>query len=205
MALRPAALIVIALALALAGCGLSDPYEHQQAQSTSSTAGSSTSTPTGRTVVPPTSSTTATAGNPGERDEGATLPNHVRLRAGVAAPTAQAALERFTRLYINWTAGELPARSGQLAGLVTGQAQSQALALATRATVLARYQVSNSGTVTAIAPGQGSQLGRWAVVTNELTTGTGPYLGLPATSHVTWATLIHTRHGYVIDGWYPAS
>jgi hypothetical protein len=203
MGLRPAALV--AIALALAGCGLSDPYEHQQAQSTSSTARSSTSTSTGRTAVPTTSSTPATAGNPGERDEGATLPNQVRLGAGVAAPTAQAALERFTRLYINWTAGELPARSRQLAELATGQAQSQALALAARATVLARYQVSNSGTVTAIAPGQGPELGRWAVVTNELTTGTGPYLGLPATSHVTWATLIHTQHGYVIDGWYPAN
>ena len=203
MALRSAALIVIALALA--GCGLSDPYEHKQAQSTPSTARSSTSTSTGRTVVPPTSSTIAAAGNPGERDEGGTGPNHVRLGAGVAAPTAQAALERFTRLYINWTAGELPARSRQLAELATGQAQSQALALAARATVLARYQVSNSGTVTAIAPGQGSQQGRWAVVSNELTTGTGPYLGLPATSHVTWATVIHTPHGYVIDGWYPAS
>jgi hypothetical protein len=201
MALRPAGLV--AIALALAGCGLSDPYEHQQAQSTSSTTRSSTSTSTGRTVVPPTSSTTA--GNPGERDEGATLPNHLRLGAGVAAPTAQAALERFARLYINWTAGKLPARSRQLAKLATGQAQSQALALAARATVLARYQVSNSGTVTAIAPGQGPQQGRWAVVSNELTTGTGPYLGLPATSHVTWATVIHTPHGFVIDGWYPAS
>ena len=140
-----------------------------------------------------------------ERDEGATPPDRVRVPAGLAAPSAQAALERFTRLYINWTAGELPGRSRQLAELATGQAQAQALALAARAAVLARNQVTNSGTVTAIAAGQGSERGRWAVVTNELTTGTGPYLGLPATSHVTWATVIHIRHGYVIDGWYPAN
>ena len=203
MALRPVALIGIALTLS--GCGLSDPYEQQQAQNTSSTARSSTTTSTGRSVVPATSSTTATAGNPGEHDEGAPPPNRVRLGASVAAPTAQGALEHFTRLYINWTASQLPARSRQLADLATGQAQAQSLALAARAAVLARYHVSNSGTVTAIAAGQGPEQGRWAVVTNELTTGTGPYLGLPATSHVTWATVIHTPHGYVIDGWYPAS
>lgn len=68
-----------------------------------------------------------------------------------------------------------------------------------------RYEVANSGSVTAVGTGQGSERGRWVVVTNELTSGTGPYLGLPATSHVTWATLTHQRGGYVITGWYPAS
>jgi predicted small lipoprotein YifL len=194
-----------ALAIALTGCGLSDPYDRPQPKATFSTARSSTTTSRGPTVVTVTSSSTTTAGNPGERNEGATPPSHVRVRTGLAAPRAEAALERFTRLYINWTAGELPARSRQLAELATGQAQAQALALAGRAALLSRYRVANSGTVTAIAAGQGSEHGRWAVVTNELTTGTGPYVGLPATSHVTWATVIHTGHGYVIDGWYPAS
>ena len=200
MAPRPAPLV--AIALALSGCGLSDPYEHQQAQSTSSTARSSTSTSTGRTVVPPTSSTTTTAGNPGERDEGPTSPAPPRWRGRVhRSGRARAFRQPVHQLDRRRTTRSLaPARRAR-----DRTGQSQALALATRATVLARYQVSNSGSVTAIAPGQGPQLGRWAVVTNELTTGTGPYLGLPATSHVTWATLIHTRHGYVIDGWYPAS
>ena len=203
MALRPTALV--ALAIALAGCGLSDPYEQQQPKRTSSTARSSTTASTGPTVASVTASGTTIAGNPGERDEGRVPPNRMRVRSDLAAPSAQAALEQFTRLYINWTASELPARSRQLAELTTGQAQAQALALAARAAVLARYEVTNSGTVTAIAAGQGSEQGRWAVVTNELTTGIGPYLGLPATSHVTWATVIHTRHGYVIDSWYPAN
>ena len=203
MALRPAALV--ALALALAGCGLSDPYEQQQARRTSSTARSSTASSTGPPVVSVTTSSTAIAGNPGERDEGRAPPNHHPVRSGLAASTAQAALERFTRLYINWTASKLAARSRQLAKLATGQAQAQALALAVRAAALSRYQVTNRGTVTAIAAGQGSEQGRWAVVTNELTTGTGPYLGLPATSHIAWATVIHTQHGYVIDSWNPVS
>ena len=203
MALRPTALV--ALALALAGCGLSDPYEQQQPKRTSSTAQPSTTASTGPPVVSATTSSTATAGNPGEHDEGRAPPNHQRVRSGLAAPSAQAALEQFARMYINWTASKLAARSRQLAKLATGQAQAQALALAARAAVLARYQVTNSGTVTAIAAGQGSEQGRWAVVTNELTTGTGPYLGLPATSHVIWATVIRTRHGYVIDSWNPAS
>ena len=146
MALRPVALI--AIALTLSGCGLSDPYEQQQAQNTSSTARSSTTTSTGRSVVPATSSTTATAGNPGEHDEGAPPPNRVRLGASVAAPTAptaQGALEHFTRLYINWTASQLPARSRQLADLATGQAQAQSLALAARADVLCQPLGLNSG------------------------------------------------------------
>jgi hypothetical protein len=203
--MTPRSTVLVGLALALTGCGLSDPYEQPQPKRSSSTARSSTTASRGATVVSVTSSSTATAGNPGERDEGRAPPDHVRVRAGVPAPSVQTALEQFARLYINWTASELPARSRQLAELATGQAQAQALALAARAAVLGRYEVTNSGTVTAIAAGQGSEQGRWAVVTNELTTGTGPYLGLPATSHVTWATVIHIRHGYVIDSWNPAS
>jgi hypothetical protein len=202
MALRLTALV--ALALALAGCGLSDPYEKAQEKRTSST-GSSSATSTGPPLLTATSSNGASVANPGERDEGASPTNRIRVRSGLAAPSPQAALERFTRLYINWTASELPARSRQLAELTTGQAQAQALALSARAAVLTRYQVTNSGTVTAIAAGEGSERGRWAVVTNELTTGTGPYLGLPATSHVAWATVIHTQHGYVINSWNPSS
>ena len=115
------------------------------------------------------------------------------------------ALSRFAWLYVNWTAAQLPQRARQLAQISSGQARAQALALAARAAALEQYQVTNSGTVVAIAAGKDQESGRWAIITNELTNGTGPYLGLPATSHVTWATVQHQPTGYVITGWYPAS
>jgi hypothetical protein len=122
-----------------------------------------------------------------------------------AARSPQAALERFARLYTNWNANQLLRRASQLAALSIGQAHTAALALAHAASTLQRYQVTNTGTVVAIAPGQGQEQGRWAVITNELTSGIGPYLGLPGTSHVTWATVTSQPHGYVITTWYPSS
>ncbi len=116
-----------------------------------------------------------------------------------------AALARFAWLYVNWTADQLPQRARQLAEISSGQARAQALALAAPVAVLEQYQVTDSGTVVAIAAGKGQESGRWGVITNELTSGIGAYLGLPATSHVTWATVQHQPTGYVISGWYPAS
>ncbi len=194
------------IALVLSGCGITDPYQRPQPRlspSTPSTTVPAPSTPSNAGT--PLTSATATARNPGEHHEGVARPDRVRLGGDAATVTPEAALARFARLYINWTTSQISTRSHQLAGLATGQAQAQALALASRAPDLARYRVTNQGTVTAIAPGQGPEQHRWAVITNELTSGSGPYLGLPATSHVTWATLIHTRHGYVLSGWYPAS
>jgi hypothetical protein len=175
--------IVISAAL-LAGCAIHDPYQ--------------------RLAAPPTTVPT-TAGAPlsPERDGPANQPT--LLLAGGAASSPRAALARFATLYTNWTAAQLPERAAQLAAISVGQAHAQALALAARAPTLHRYQVANTGTVAAIAPGEGQESGRWAVITNELTTGTGPYLGLSATSHVTWATLTHQPAGYVIATWYPAS
>ncbi len=211
--MRPGVTTALAsIPLLISGCGLTDPYHHPQSRPWSSTPSTtataspmSTSTSTSTNPGTPPTPTAATARNPGEHDEGAIPPDRLRLRAEAGAATPEAALARFARLYINWTASQLSTRSHQLAGLATGQAQAQGLALASRAPDLARYRVTNHGTITAIAPGRGPEQHRWAVVTNELTSGRGPYLGLPATSHVTWATLIHTRHGYVLSGWYPAS
>jgi hypothetical protein len=182
-------LICVGFAATAAGCGIHDPYQtHPPATAASTTSGS-----------------TIRAGAAPTEHDGPSQPPTVTLPASAAAPTPQDGLARFARLYGNWTAAQLTERSKQLAAISTGQARAQALQLATRAAVLQRYQVTNTATVVAIGPGRGEERGRWAVVTNESTSGTGPYLGLPATSHVSWATVQRQHTGYVVSVWYPAS
>ena len=181
----PAAVL---LAVTLAGCGLADPYQ-------------------GRPAAPPAEAPTASpapAASPRSED-GPRAPSPRPSDGGALASTPQGALERFAWLYVNWQAKQLPERSQQLGALSVGQARAQAHALADRATALQRYQVTNAGAVAAIASGRGQEQGRWAVITNETTSGTGPYSGLPGTSHVTWATVSRTQRGYVVTGWYPGS
>ena len=110
-------------------------------------------------------------------------------------------------MYVNWTAGTLAANERQLASLSTGQARAQAMAEGAHPSpTVGRYAVSNTGSVVAIAEGQGTERGRWAVVTVEQTNGDGPYQGLPATSHVTWATVARVAGGgWAVSGWYPGS
>jgi hypothetical protein len=184
----PRALLMLGtgLAAALCGCGIPNPYSHQAAPSGA------------RAPKPAPATAPSTADGPPEEPT-------PRLPSSGLVPTPEAALARFAELYGNWQASQLPARAHQLAGLAFGQARAQALGLAGRAPTLERSHVANTATVTAIAAGEGPERGRWAVVTNELTSGDGPYLGLPATSHVTWATVRHQPGGYVITGWYPAS
>ena len=190
----PIAPLTAALAAGLlAGCGITNPYQHPHPATTSSTTSTSS-----------TASNAATASNPGEIREGQPSTSPIPAGRGVSS-TPRAALARYAHLYVNWNAGQLTDRGRQLAAISTGQARHQAQGLAARGPVLARYQVTNRGTVTAIGAGQGAEQGRWVVVTNELTSGTGPYLGLPATSHVTWATVTTTHHGYVVSTWNPAS
>lgn len=186
MATMPRLLAVAGCAALITGYGISDPYQSPAAPSTT------TST-----------STTPSGIEPGEHDGPSQSVHPVPASASAATP--EAALARFARLYVNWSAAGLATRARQLAAISSGQAHAQALGLAGRARALERYDVTNTGTVTAIAPGEGQERGRWAVVTNESTSGTGPYLGLPATSHVTWATVQHRHAGYVVSGWYPAS
>jgi hypothetical protein len=186
-AIRDAAAVVLA-AVALAGCGLADPYQGHPA-----------ALPTGVSTTP-----TRRAASP-RGEDGPHTPNRAPSGSAAFASTPRAALERFAWLYVNWQATQLPKRARQLAGLSLGQARAQAHALAARARALERYQVTNTGTVSAIAPGRGQEQGRWAVITNENTSGTGPYSRLPATSHVTWATVANTHRGHVVTGWYPAS
>jgi len=192
---RPAIATLTAAVAAglLASCGITNPYQRSHRLATTSSLTSTSSTATNA----------ATATNPGESNEGQAPPNPIP--AGGVSPTPRAALARYAQLYVNWSAGQLTDRGRQLAAISTGQARHQAQGLASRGPVLARYKVTNRGSVTAIGAGQGAEQGRWVVVTNELTSGTGPYLGLPATSHVTWATVTATHHGYVVSAWNPAS
>lgn len=183
-----APLLAVAL-LAAAGCGLHDPYATHRATQTS------TSTP-----ASPSTASTDTQDN-----DGPPLPATAPLALGGAARTPLQALKRYGQLYINWNYQNLPAVQRQLASISEGQARQQALASANHhSRDLTRYQVTNSGQVTGIAAGQGTERGKWAVVCDEQTSGQGPYLGLPVTTDVTWATVRHQADGWVITGWYPA-
>jgi hypothetical protein len=183
MATARSSAMVIGIAVVLCGCGISDPY---------------TQTPRPARPAP------ADAVTRGDHD-GPPAPS-ARVPVGVSAPTPQAALDRYGAIYINWTAGTLPAVERLLASISTGQARAQALAESqSPPRSVSTYAVSNSGQVVAIAPGRGAKRGEWAVITDEQTTGDGPYQGLPATSHVTWATVRRDVAGWVVSGWYPGS
>ena len=195
----PAALAIV---LTLAGCGLSDPYTSQH-RATTSTSTSAIST-----------TTTATVPNADPAPErGGTIPNAAhaaqnKLAASAGMPTPQAALERYANLDINWTARTVAGIQDQLAAISLGQARAQALQAAAsygRDSTLQASQVANTGTVIAIAPGQGSAAGLWVIVTRETTTGEGDYAGLPSTDHVTDAQVEHTEHGFVVSAWSPQS
>jgi hypothetical protein len=186
----------VLVAVALAGCGLSDPY---------TTARPTPAAPTGTTAA---STADTSADPPAER--GGTIPRGARaaqaqLATGAGSPTPQTALERYTRLYVNWTAATVAADQRRLAAISTGQARAQALQAAasyTRDQTLARSRVANSGHLVALAPSLGTA-GQWVLVTSEQTTGNGDYAGLPPTLHVIYAQLTHTHSGYVISQWAP--
>jgi hypothetical protein len=192
MTLTAGALVTAAL---LAGCGITDPYTGHQHASAASTA-------------------TATTTNPDPAPEqGGTIPQAAqavqgKLAAGAGAPTPQAALTRYATLYVNWTSQTVGSVQKQLAALSVGQARAQALQAAAsygRDTTLQQSHVANTGSVLAIAAGQGASSGSWIVVTRETTTGQGDYAGLPPTDHVTVAQLEHAPAGWVVSSWTPRS
>ena len=194
--------LTLALAVAVAGCGITDPYHPSRRPAVTTTA-TSTSTST-------TSAAAADSGDPAP-ERGGTIPAAAQaaqhtLAAGAAAPTPRAALERYARLSLNWTAAGLVARERQLAALALGQARAQALqaaAGAARDPELTRSHVTNTGQLVAIAPGTGAASRRWVLVSRETTTGTGDYAGLPAALHVIYAQVTHTPAGWVITQWSP--
>ena len=215
-----AAAAAVLCATALAGCGLSNPYQGKRTAAHSAASSTTTSTRTTTTAAATTTTaTTATlprttpsnlnADPPGERD--GTVPAAVRaaenrVRAGAGSPTARAAVKRYARLYINWTAATLQGHQRTLAKLAIGaarlQAQQAAAAGATNPQ-LKQDHVSNRGEVVSISPGSRPAEGLWVIVTSETTGGQGQYQGLPAELHITYAKVTHTRQGWVISQWMP--
>ena len=171
--------------LILAGCGLTDPYTSQHPATTSTSTSTSTT------------STTATVDQrrpcPGARrhdPEGRpSSPEPARGGRRQPDPAGGArALRRPRHQLDRQHRRRRPASSSPRSRV--GQARAQALQAAAsygHDSTLQPSQVANTGTVVAIAPGQGSAAGQWVVVTRETTTGQGDYAGLPPTDHVTYA------------------
>jgi hypothetical protein len=189
-----ASLLLSALGTAaLAGCGMPDPYSAKQP------------TPTATN----TSTSAVTNADPAP-ERGGTIPADARsaqshVAAAAAARTPQAALERYARLYVNWSAHTVAANQRQLASLSIGQARAQALqagASYARDQTLAHSGVANSGNLVAITPSLTTS-GLWVLVTSEQTTGSGDYAGLPPTLHVIYAGLTRTPSGWLVSQWAP--
>ncbi len=199
----PAALT---LTILLAGCGITDPYTARPTSTAPSTSTSATATASPRTA------TTSTNADPAP-ERGGTIPNPTenaqsKLSAGAGAPTPQAALGRYARLYTNWNAQTVAGVQRQLASISLDGARAQALQAAASyqhdSTLLAS-KVTNTGTVISIAAGQGAARGRWVIVTSETTSGQGDYAGLPTTVHVTYAQASHQPSGWIVTEWSPQS
>ena len=192
---QPTVSVLLSLlgAAALAGCGISDPYTAKQSATTSA------STPV----------TTVTNADPAP-ERGGTIPAAARaaqsrVAVGAARQTPQAALERYARLYVNWTADRVAGIQRELASLSTGQARAQALQAAasyTRDQTLTQSNVANSGHLVAITSSVTTP-GQWVLVTSEQTSGTGDYAGLPPTLHVIYAQVTRTASGWVVSEWAP--
>jgi hypothetical protein len=192
------ALLALILALiSLSGCGASST--------------TSVPSPLGRgfaaTSSPPGAASAPSGDPPPERH--GTVPQGVAGKENTPsslAPSSQAALLRYAFLYTNWQATSLPTVERQLASLAVGPARLTAEQIAASTSAvdeLAAHHVQNSGIVLAIAPGRGPARGQWIVVTQEQSTGTGPYAGLPPTLHVTLASTEHRDQGWAVSGWTP--
>jgi hypothetical protein len=170
-------LMASAAAAGLAGCGITNPYEPHHGKAPA----------LGRTV------TTATEAEP-----------TTTTTAGAVAP--RALLSRYATLSINWTSATLADRQRQLAGMAVGGARAQALQTAASygaGSTLQRSRVADHGEITSIAAGEGPRHGWWVITTQETTTGTGEYQGLPAQAHVYAAQLVYTIPGVAVSTWSP--
>jgi hypothetical protein len=187
-------LAAAAVGIGLAGCGIPDPYAAKQPAATTSSTSS-------------TIQTTATDADPAP-ERGGTIPagaaaSQDRVAGGAATP--QAALERYARLYVSWTASTVADVQEELASISTGQARAQALQAATsygHDQTLIQSGVANSGHLIALSQDL-AEPGQWVLVTSERTTGRGDYAGLPSTMHVTYAQVTPTRSGWVVSEWSP--
>jgi hypothetical protein len=185
----------LAVLSCLAGCGASAP--------------TSVSPPLGRlfSAEQTLSSAAVSAGDPLEERDG-TVQQRLASKQNTpswSAPSPQAALLRYALLYTNWQASSLPARERELASLAVGVARltaEQDAASQSAAATLRTNHVQNKGVVLSIAAGRvPARGGHWIVVTEERTTGIGPYAGLPPTLHVTFARVERVSHGWAVSEW----
>ncbi len=192
-----APLALILVLLSVGGCGASSTTS---APSPLGRAFAAASSPPGAAAAP--------IGDPPPERHGAVPQSVTGKQDTPSAPAAspQAALLRYARLYTNWQAASLPTVERRLASLAVGAARltaEQNAASSSAVAELTAHHVQNTGIVLAIAPGRGPASGQWIVVTQEQSTGTGPYAGLPPTLHVTLASTEHLNRGWVISGWTP--
>jgi hypothetical protein len=160
----------------------------------------------------PVSQAPAPSGDPAQERNG-TVPKSQaagenKPAPGTAAASPQAVLRRYALAYINWQATSLPAHERALASLAIGPARlvaEQTAASQSATASLVAHHVENKGVVLAITAGQGPARGQWVVVTQEQTTGTGPYAGLPPTPHVTFARAKRLGRGWFVSEWSPGS
>jgi hypothetical protein len=196
---RGCALLLLPVLLAIGGCGAN--------------ARSASAPPLGRPIAvgaPPVGQAPAPVGDP-VPERGGTVPAGLAggedtPAAGASSSSPEAALRRYALAYTNWQAATLVAHERRLAALAVGPARLAALQTAAAlggAGELVVHQVQNTGAVLSIAPGQGAARGRWVVVTQEQTTGTGAYAGLPSSLHVTLARVVRLKGGWVVDEWAP--
>jgi hypothetical protein len=190
------------LALALAGCGGSIRV----------------TAPLGRSIAAgpprpaPVAPTPAPAGDP-PAERGGTIPAAAQTAEDAVSPVGVAsspklAFRRYALAYVNWHASGLHEREQQLVAMSIGAAKltaEQTAAARSGVAALIASHVANSGQVVAIAPGEGPDAGQWVIVTEEHTTGTGGYTGLPPAPHVTLAQVSHLDGGWVVSAWNPAS
>lgn len=196
--MRQTRLMLLLAALALGGCGSAAPPA---------------SSPLGRSLEAeriPVSRAPAPAGDPPAERDGTVPQSQIAaqdtLTARSISPSPQIALRRYALAYTSWTAASLPAHERQLAALAIGPARlvaEQTAASRSAIASLAQSHVENKGVVIEIAPSEGPARGQWVVVTQERTTGTGAYAGLPPSLHVTFARVQRTDHGWVVSEWRP--
>ena len=180
-------LLTVSFAVTVAGCGILTPTKR---------------TPQRRAPQPPARPGRGRSAARARRTE----PAAGAPAASAAAPTPQAALARFARLYCNWPATQLTARSTSWPRLSTGQARAQALHARARAAgpraLPGREHRNGRGDRGRPRP-RARRAGR--------SSPTRP----PAAAAPTRATGHQPRHlghrhphrhtGYVLSGWYPAS
>jgi hypothetical protein len=190
-------LAAVAVLAMLGGCGFTNPYQSSPTHSTTTQAATRTPPPADQRDPPP--------------ERGGMIPPAARapqskLAGGAGRPTPHMALERYTAMYLNWTAANVIAAQRRLASISLKQARAQALqaaASAARDPQLTNSHLANHGRVIAVSPGQGDAAGKWVIVTSEQTSGQGDYQGLPPTLHIIYAQLTNTSQGWVISGWLP--